>query len=101
MQRRLLIAKALVGNPKVLILDEPTAGIDVEQRLELWEFLRGLNRDGTTIILTTHYIEEAEALCERIAIVNLGEVKEIGTPKALLEKHNAKKLEDVFLKVIK
>lgn len=100
MQKRLLVAKALVGSPKVLILDEPTAGVDVEQRLELWEFLRGLNSDGTTIILTTHYIEEAEALCERIAIMNLGLVKEIGTPKELMQHHGAKKLEEVFLKVV-
>ncbi len=87
MQKRLLIARALMSKPKLLILDEPSAGIDVAQRQELWEYLRGLNRDGTTIILTTHYIDEAEALCERVAIINHGRIIEMGKPKALIEKY--------------
>jgi len=87
MQRRVLIAKALVGSPKILILDEPTAGVDVEQRHELWQFLRNLNRDGTTIILTTHYIDEAEELCERIGIINHGEIKQLGTPTDLIHQY--------------
>jgi ABC-2 type transport system ATP-binding protein len=87
MQKRLLIARALMSQPKILILDEPTAGVDVEQRRELWEYLRHLNRDGTTIILTTHYIDEAEALCERVAIINHGRIIEIGKPKELIEKY--------------
>lgn len=74
MRRRLLVAKALVHAPPVLILDEPTAGVDVELRQQLWDYVQELNRRGVTIILTTHYLEEAEALCDRIAIINHGEV---------------------------
>ncbi len=87
MQRRLLIARALMSKPRMLILDEPSAGIDVELRYELWTYLRNLNRDGTTILLTTHYIDEAEALCERVAIINHGRLIEIGKPKDLVEKY--------------
>jgi ABC-2 type transport system ATP-binding protein len=72
MKRRLLIAKALVHNPPVLVLDEPTAGVDIELRQMLWAYVRELNADGTTIILTTHYLEEAEAMCDRIGIINEG-----------------------------
>lgn len=92
MQKRLLIAKAVVGNPQVLILDEPTAGIDVEQRLKLWEYLRSLKEQGTTIILTTHYIDEAEALCERVGIIHLGEIREMGRPQDLIEQYCEKKV---------
>ncbi|MDO8519815.1 MAG: ABC transporter ATP-binding protein [Deltaproteobacteria bacterium] len=106
MQKRLLIAKAMVGLPKVLILDEPTAGVDVEQRHELWNYLRGLNKEGTTILLTTHYIDEAEELCNRISIIHLGEIREDGSPQDLMKKYCEKKtivrhgsLEEVFLKV--
>jgi len=74
MKRRLLIAKALVHNPPVLILDEPTAGVDIELRRQLWEYVEELHTRGTTIILTTHYLEEAEALCDRIAIMHHGEI---------------------------
>ena len=74
MRRRLLIAKALVHQPDVLILDEPTAGVDVELRRMLWDYVRTLNEQGTTILLTTHYLEEAEELCDEIAIINHGEV---------------------------
>ncbi len=74
MKRRLLIAKALVHKPKVLILDEPTAGVDVELRDQLWEYVKELNGQGTTIILTTHYLEEAEQLCDNIAVINHGEI---------------------------
>jgi ABC-2 type transport system ATP-binding protein len=74
MKRRLMVAKALVHNPPVLILDEPTAGVDVELRRLLWDYVRELHAAGTTIILTTHYLEEAEELCDSIAIVNHGEV---------------------------
>jgi ABC-2 type transport system ATP-binding protein len=74
MKRRLLVAKALVHNPPVLVLDEPTAGVDVELRQQLWEYVRKLNADGTTVVLTTHYLEEAEELCDRIAIINHGRV---------------------------
>ncbi|WP_246543391.1 ABC transporter ATP-binding protein [Novosphingobium profundi] len=74
MKRRLLIAKALVHQPPVLVLDEPTAGVDVELRRQLWELVQEMNREGVTIVLTTHYLEEAEELCDRIAIINHGEL---------------------------
>ncbi len=74
MKRRLLVAKAMVHSPPVLVLDEPTAGVDVELRQQLWEYVRDLNHSGVTVVLTTHYLEEAEALCDRIAIINHGRV---------------------------
>ncbi len=74
MKRRLLVAKALVHNPPVLVLDEPTAGVDIELRALLWDYVRALNREGTTVVLTTHYLEEAEELCDRIAIIDRGRV---------------------------
>ncbi len=86
MKRRLMIARGLVHGPKVLILDEPTAGVDIEIRREMWEFLEKLNASGTTIILTTHYLEEAEQLCNNMAIINKGEVIERGPVKELLSK---------------
>ncbi|MFT3742240.1 MAG: ABC transporter ATP-binding protein [Gammaproteobacteria bacterium] len=76
MKRRLMIARALIHQPRLLILDEPTAGVDIEIRQNMWEFLRELNRQGTTIILTTHYLEEAESLCRNIAIINHGQIVE-------------------------
>ncbi len=74
MRRRLMVAKAMVHNPPVLVLDEPTAGVDVELRQQLWENVRHLNKQGMTVLLTTHYLEEAEQLCDRIAIINHGEI---------------------------
>ncbi len=74
MRRRLLVAKALVHSPEVLVLDEPTAGVDVELRTQLWNYVKKLNEQGTTIVLTTHYLEEAEELCDEIAIINHGKV---------------------------
>ena len=79
MKRRLIIARALVHKPTLLFLDEPSAGVDVELRHDMWKFLRELNENGVTIILTTHYLEEAEKLCKRIAIINHGEIKRVGT----------------------
>ena len=72
MKRRLLVAKAMVHSPPILVLDEPTAGVDVELRQQLWDYVRSLNAQGVTIVLTTHYLEEAEQLCDRIAIINHG-----------------------------
>lgn len=84
MKRRLMIARGLVHEPKFLILDEPTAGVDIELRRGMWEFLEGLNKGGVTIILTTHYLEEAEQLCRNVAIINKGEIVEMGSIKKLL-----------------
>lgn len=84
MKRRLMIARGLVHEPRLLILDEPTAGVDIELRRGMWDFLRGLNDSGVTIILTTHYLEEAEQLCRHVAIINQGEIVEQGEIKALL-----------------
>jgi ABC-2 type transport system ATP-binding protein len=98
MKRKLMIARALMHNPKILILDEPTAGVDVETRRYMWGYLKKLNEQGTTILLTTHYIEEAEQLCEKIAIINKGKIVKMDTTKKLLE-GNGKKLEDVFLQL--
>jgi ABC-2 type transport system ATP-binding protein len=72
MKRRLLVAKAMVHSPPILVLDEPTAGVDIELRQQLWDYVRGLNAQGVTVVLTTHYLEEAEQLCDRIAIINHG-----------------------------
>ena len=100
MKRRLMIARALIHDPKVLLLDEPTAGVDVELRRGMWEFLREMNAKGTTIILTTHYLEEAEQLSNHIAIIKKGEIVINEPTKALLERHGNKKLEDIFLELI-
>ncbi|CCQ12649.1 putative ATP-binding component of ABC transport system [Pseudoalteromonas luteoviolacea B = ATCC 29581] len=86
MKRRLMIARALMHEPKLLILDEPTAGVDIELRRSMWEFLRKINKEGVTIILTTHYLEEAELLCRNIAIIDKGIIVENTTIKALLAK---------------
>ncbi len=84
MRRRLLIGKALVHTPKVLILDEPTAGVDIELRRQLWDYVRKLNANGTTIVLTTHYLEEADELCDQIAIINHGEIVAANSKEKLL-----------------
>ncbi len=86
MKRRLMIARALVHKPKLLILDEPTAGVDIELRRSMWTFLRRINKEGTTIILTTHYLEEAENLCRNIAIIDKGEIVENTDMKSLLNR---------------
>lgn len=92
MRRRLLIAKALVHSPEVLILDEPTAGVDVELRTQLWEYVKQMNRQGTTILLTTHYLEEAEELCDQIAIINHGEVIACDKKQTLMSQFDSKQL---------
>ncbi|MDG0980773.1 MAG: ABC transporter ATP-binding protein [Halieaceae bacterium] len=86
MKRRLMIARALIHEPKLLILDEPTAGVDIEMRRSMWEFLQEINAAGTTIILTTHYLEEAEALCRNIAIINHGRIVENTSMKSLIRR---------------
>ena len=87
MKRRVLVAQALVHRPPVIVLDEPTAGVDVELRQTLWKFIEGLNRDGHTIVLTTHYLEEAEALCGRIAMLQGGRVVALDKTADLLRRH--------------
>lgn len=84
MKRRLMIARAMVNEPKLLILDEPTAGVDIEIRRSMWTYLRDLNRNGTTVILTTHYLEEAESLCRNVAIIDHGTIIKRSSTKALL-----------------
>ena len=88
LKRRLMIARALIHEPKLLILDEPTAGVDVELRRSMWQFLKTINQGGTTIVLTTHYLEEAESLCKNIAIIDHGEIIENTSMKYLLTKLN-------------
>jgi len=86
MKRRLLIAKALVHSPKLLLLDEPTAGVDIELRASLWEFVRELKDEGISILLTTHYLQEAEEMCDRVGILQSGVLKEIGNTQELIQK---------------
>ncbi len=86
MKKRLMIARSMIHEPKLLILDEPTAGVDVELRREMWDLLKKLNKDGRTIILTTHYLEEAEYLCKRLAIINHGKIIKNGSVKELVSK---------------
>ncbi len=93
MKRRFLLARALVTDPELLILDEPTAGVDVQLRRDLWRVIERLNADGTTILLTTHYIEEAERLCDRVAIVDSGRISEVATPAEL----RSRGLDEVFV----
>lgn len=100
MKRRVILARALMHHPKMLILDEPTAGVDVELRLELWKYMKKINKAGTTILLTTHYIEEAEQLCDDIALINKGKIIQTGTAAELKKLYKKKTLEDVYLKVV-
>jgi len=92
MRRRLLVAKALVHSPQVLVLDEPTAGVDVELRRQLWQYVRELNAKGVTILLTTHYLEEAEELCDRIAIINHGRLIACDETKNLMGRLDSKRV---------
>jgi ABC-2 type transport system ATP-binding protein len=92
MRRRLMVAKAMVHRPPILVLDEPTAGVDVELRRQLWAYVQHLNASGVTILLTTHYLQEAEALCERIAIINKGRIVACDRTDALLQRLDAKDL---------
>lgn len=100
MKRRVLVAQALVHRPPVIILDEPTAGVDVDLRRNLWEFISRLNKEGHTILLTTHYLEEAEALCGRIAMLKNGRIVALDTTQALLARVGGADLEDAFVRIM-
>jgi ABC-2 type transport system ATP-binding protein len=100
MKRRLVLARALMHRPRLLILDEPTAGVDVELRLELWHYVQRINAEGTTILLTTHYLEEAEQLCSRIAFINHGEIVATGSSGDLAETYGVTSLEDAYLGLV-
>jgi ABC-2 type transport system ATP-binding protein len=100
MRHRLLLARALLHEPRLVILDEPTAGVDIELRRELWRYIRRLHSEGTTILLTTHYLEEAEALCEDIALIAGGRIVARSSPEGLKRQFDAATLEDVYLKAV-
>lgn len=100
MRRRLVIARALMHDPPLLILDEPTAGVDVELRLELWHYMKNVNKKGKTILLTTHYIEEAEQLCDRVALINHGQIVACDTVPNIKKRYKKKTLEEVYLSVV-
>ena len=100
MRRRLLLARALLHRPRLVILDEPTAGVDLELRHELWRYIRGLHEQGTTILLTTHYLEEAEALCDEIALISDGRIVARDTAEGLKLSHGVDSLEDVYLRTV-
>lgn len=101
MKRRVLVAQALVHKPPVIVLDEPTAGVDVELRQGLWQFVRRLNGEGHAIILTTHYLEEAEALCSRIALMKQGQVIALDSTANLMAAHPGASLEEVFMRTMR
>src|SRR3954454_6022610 len=100
MKRRVVLARARVPRPRMLILYEPTAGVDVELRLELWHYVQRINDEGTSILLTTHYIEEAEQLCDRIAFINEGQIVGEGTSSELADRYGVANLEDAYLALV-
>lgn len=100
MKRRLLLARALLHEPLLVILDEPTAGVDIELRHDLWNYIRKLHSQGTTILLTTHYLEEAESLCEDIALISGGQIVARDTVEGLKQRFDATTLEDVYLQTV-
>ena len=102
LKKRLLIARALINSPRILVLDEPTTGLDPQSRHQIWDEIKGLKDSGTTIVLTTHYMEEAALLCDRLVIIDSGRIIERGSPAELIKRHMGDgkgSLEDVFLKL--
>ena len=99
-RRRLLLARALMHRPRLVILDEPTAGVDFELRMDLWRYIRQLHAEGTTILLTTHYLEEAEELCDEIALIRGGHLIARDTAEGLREHFGADRLQDVYVKAM-
>jgi lipooligosaccharide transport system ATP-binding protein len=97
MKRRLLVARALINEPQIVVLDEPTTGLDPQARLAVWRAMEDLKERGVTLLLTTHYMEEAARLCDRLVIMDLGKIVAEGEPAALMREHGAATLEDVFL----
>ena len=100
MKRRLMVAKAMVHSPPVLVLDEPTAGVDIQLRNQLWDYVRELNAAGVTVVLTTHYLEEAEQLCDRMAFINGGQIVAQGTAPELAAEYGVSSLEDAYLELV-
>jgi ABC-2 type transport system ATP-binding protein len=99
MKRRLSLILALIHDPEIAFLDEPTVAMDPQSRRDVWDFIKGLKKKGKTIILTTHYMEEAEELCDRVGIIDHGKLIAIGSPEALISEHKVKNLEEVFIKI--
>jgi lipooligosaccharide transport system ATP-binding protein len=97
MKRRLLVARALINEPRIIVLDEPTTGLDPQARLALWRAMEDLREQGVTLLLTTHYMEEASRLCDRLVIMDYGRIVAHGEPRELMREHDAESLEEVFL----
>jgi ABC-2 type transport system ATP-binding protein len=99
MMRQLNLLMAIVGDPEIIFLDEPTVGMDARARRRTWDYIAEFKKQGKTVILTTHYIEEAQALSDRVGVIDYGELIGLGSPQDLIKQNNVKDLEEVFLKI--